>query len=45
MLDGLLAPCLLLGSVLVPSDAVIMQNQQSSMLWHVTVGITTSAVF
>ena len=45
VLNGLLAPFLLLGILLVASDRVIMQNQPSSVLGRVTVGLTTIAMF
>jgi NRAMP (natural resistance-associated macrophage protein)-like metal ion transporter len=45
VLNGLLAPFLLLGILLVASDRGIMQNQPSSMLGRVTVGLTTVAMF
>lgn len=45
VLNGLLAPFLLLGILLVASDRTIMQNQPSSALGRVTVGVTTLAMF
>jgi len=45
IINGLLAPFLLVGILLVASDRVIMQNQPSSLLGRVTVGITTLAMF
>jgi Mn2+/Fe2+ NRAMP family transporter len=45
VLNGLLAPFLLLGILLVASDRVIMQGQPSSVLGRVTVGVTTLAMF
>ena len=44
VLNGLLAPFLLLGVLLVASDRVIMQGQPSSVLGRVTVGVTTLAM-
>lgn len=45
IINGLLAPFLLVGILLVASDRAIMQNQPSSLLGRVTVGITTLAMF
>ncbi|MDP9362589.1 MAG: divalent metal cation transporter [Acidobacteriota bacterium] len=45
IINGLLAPFLLVGILLVASDKVIMQNQPSSLLGRVTVGVTTIAMF
>jgi Mn2+/Fe2+ NRAMP family transporter len=45
VLNGLLAPFLLCGILLVASDRAIMQNQPSSMLGRVTVGVTAAAMF
>ena len=45
VLNGLLAPFLLLGILLVASDRVIMKNQPSSTLGRVTVGVTALAMF
>ena len=45
VLNGLLAPFLLLGILLVASDQRLMLNQPSSLLGRVTVGITTLAMF
>jgi len=45
IINGLLAPFLLVGILLVASDRVIMQNQPSSLLGRLTVGITTLAMF
>lgn len=45
ILNGLLAPFLLLGILLVASDRAVMQNQPSSTLGRVTVGVTTLAMF
>ena len=45
VLNGLLAPFLLLGILLVASDRIIMKQQPSSLLGRVTVGVTTAAMF
>ena len=45
VLNGVLAPFLLLGILLVASDHRLMLNQPSSLLGRVTVGITTVAMF
>lgn len=45
VLNGLLAPILLVGILLVASDRVIMRGQPSSPLGRVVVGITTLAMF
>jgi Mn2+/Fe2+ NRAMP family transporter len=45
IINGLLAPFLLVGILVVASDRVIMRNQPSSLLGRVTVGITTVAMF
>ena len=45
ILNGLLAPFLLLGILLVASDRKIMQNQPSSMLGLASVGCTTLLMF
>ncbi len=45
VINGLLAPPLLLGILLVACDAGIMKNQPSSMLGRVTVGIATALMF
>jgi len=45
VLNGLLAPFLLLGILLVASDRVIMQGQPSSRLGRTTVAVTTVAMF
>jgi NRAMP (natural resistance-associated macrophage protein)-like metal ion transporter len=45
VLNGLLAPFLLLGILLVASDKVIMQGQPSSRLGRITVALTTVAMF
>jgi NRAMP (natural resistance-associated macrophage protein)-like metal ion transporter len=44
VLNGLLAPFLLLGILLVASDRVIMRNQPSSLAGRITVGLTTVAM-
>ena len=45
VLNGLLAPFLLLGILLVATDRRLMLNQPSSLLGRVTVAITTLAMF
>jgi Mn2+/Fe2+ NRAMP family transporter len=45
VLNGLLAPFLLLGILLVASDQRLMLNQPSSLLGRVTVGLTTLVMF
>jgi Mn2+/Fe2+ NRAMP family transporter len=45
VLNGLLAPFLLCGILLVASDTKLMQGQPSSLLGRVTVGATTVAMF
>ncbi|PYO80668.1 MAG: iron transporter [Gemmatimonadetes bacterium] len=45
VLNGLLAPFLLLGILLVASDHRLMLNQPSSLLGRVTVAITTLVMF
>lgn len=45
VLNGLLAPFLLLGILLVASDGAIMRNQPSSLSSRLTVGLTTIAMF
>ena len=45
ILNGLLAPFLLVGILLVASDRNIMQNQPSSRLGLATVGLTTLLMF
>ncbi len=44
VLNGLLAPFLLFGILVVASDRTIMQEQPSSMLGRVTVGVTATAM-
>lgn len=45
VLNGLLAPFLLVGILLVASDPVIMQGQPSSRLGRIVVGVTAAAMF
>jgi NRAMP (natural resistance-associated macrophage protein)-like metal ion transporter len=45
IINGLLAPFLLLGILLVASDTKIMAGQPSSPLARITVGVTTTAMF
>jgi NRAMP (natural resistance-associated macrophage protein)-like metal ion transporter len=45
VINGLLAPFLLLGILIVASDRRIMRGQPSSRLGRVTVGLTTAAMF
>ena len=45
VINGLLAPFLLLGILIVASDARIMRGQPSSRLGRVTVGLATAAMF
>ena len=45
IINGLLAPFLLVGILFVASDREIMHNQPSSLLGRVTVGATTVAMF
>ena len=45
IINGLLAPFLLVGILFVASDRVIMQNQPSSLLGRAIVGLTTVAMF
>ena len=45
IINGLLAPFLMVGILLVATDRVIMQGQPSSILGRVTVGVTTAAMF
>lgn len=45
VINGLLAPFLLVGILLVASDRILMHNQPSSMLSRIVVGITTLAMF
>ncbi len=45
VINGILAPFLLLGILWVASDAAVMQNQPSSILARVVVSITTLGMF
>jgi Mn2+/Fe2+ NRAMP family transporter len=45
IINGLLAPFLLVGILIVSMDRGIMQNQPSSRLGQIVVGITTAAMF
>jgi Mn2+/Fe2+ NRAMP family transporter len=45
VINGLLAPFLLLGILVVATDRELMQGQPSSLLGRVVVGITTAAMF
>jgi Mn2+/Fe2+ NRAMP family transporter len=45
IINGLLAPFLLVGILLVASDRTLMRGQTSSRLGRVTVGITTAVMF
>lgn len=45
VLNGLLAPFLLVGILLVASDARVMQGQASSSLGRAVVGVTAAAMF
>jgi NRAMP (natural resistance-associated macrophage protein)-like metal ion transporter len=45
VINGLLAPFVLVGILLVACDRVLMHNQRSSMLARITVGITTVGMF
>jgi Mn2+/Fe2+ NRAMP family transporter len=45
VINGLLAPFLLVGILVVASDSKIMQGQPSSILGRVTVGIATLFMF
>jgi Mn2+/Fe2+ NRAMP family transporter len=45
ILNGLLAPFLLLGIVITASDRKLMQNQPSSVLGRSMVWLTTAAMF
>jgi Mn2+/Fe2+ NRAMP family transporter len=45
IINGLLAPFLLTGILLVASDRPLMQKQPSSRLSLVTVGVTTALMF
>jgi Mn2+/Fe2+ NRAMP family transporter len=45
VINGLLAPFLLTGILLVASDRKLMQHQPSSRLGRITVGLTTVFMF
>ena len=45
VINGLLAPFLLTGILLVASDGKLMRNQPSSRLGRVAVGLTTAFMF
>jgi len=45
VINGLLAPFVLVGILLVVCDHVLMQNQSSSLLAKIAVGITTAGMF
>jgi Mn2+/Fe2+ NRAMP family transporter len=45
IINGLLAPFLLVGILLAACDRKLMQNQPSSMLSRVVVGLTAVAMF
>ena len=45
VINGVLAPFLLVGILMVARDAVIMKKQPSSLLSQVVVGVTTLAMF
>lgn len=45
VINGLLAPFILVGILLVACDRVLMRDQRSSMLARIAVGITTAAMF
>jgi Mn2+/Fe2+ NRAMP family transporter len=45
VVNGLLAPFVLVGILLVACDAKLMMNQRSSLLARITVGIVTVAMF
>jgi Mn2+/Fe2+ NRAMP family transporter len=45
VINGLLAPFLLVGILIVASDPIIMQKQPSSLLGRITVGVTTLGMF
>jgi Mn2+/Fe2+ NRAMP family transporter len=45
VINGLLAPFLLVGILIVSMDRGIMQGQPSSRLGQIVVGITTAAMF
>ena len=45
MINGFLAPVLLVGILAAASDPVLMRKQPSSLLSRVVVGFTTGAMF
>jgi Mn2+/Fe2+ NRAMP family transporter len=45
VINGLLAPLLLVGILIVACDSAIMQKQPSSLLGRFVVGLTTLAMF
>jgi NRAMP (natural resistance-associated macrophage protein)-like metal ion transporter len=45
VINGLLAPFVLVGILLVACDSVLMRNQRSSLLARITVGVTTVGMF
>jgi Mn2+/Fe2+ NRAMP family transporter len=45
IINGILAPFLLVGILMVSRDPVIMHGQPSSRLTQVTVGVTALAMF
>jgi len=45
VINGVLAPFLLVGILIVASDSRIMKGQRSSLLGRVTVGVATAAMF
>jgi Mn2+/Fe2+ NRAMP family transporter len=45
IINGLLAPFLLTGILLVASDRKLMRHQPSSQLGRITVGLTTAFMF
>jgi NRAMP (natural resistance-associated macrophage protein)-like metal ion transporter len=45
VINGLVAPFVLVGILLVACDQMLMHNQRSSFLARITVGITTAAMF
>jgi Mn2+/Fe2+ NRAMP family transporter len=45
VINGILAPFLLVGILIVACDGAIMQNQASSWLARLAVGVTTLAMF
>ncbi|MFL5555441.1 MAG: divalent metal cation transporter, partial [Gemmatimonadaceae bacterium] len=45
VINGVLAPFLLLGILIVASDRRLMAEQPSSLLSRLTVGFTTAAMF